>query len=361
MKNLTRVLAVLGSSTVVVALVVACGSNDDSEFGSSGGSSSGKFDPDGSFGTNKPDGGDPYANDPPPQWCGPAGQPVPPKPGGTADCPDDKNKPGCACLNPGETAPCWTGLRADRNLGVCKDGVTTCQQTGETTRAWGECVGQVLPTPGATKGAAACSCFSAGQWKIANLSPCSFTYCSIDPGAGNPCPAANITNVTAISTTTAGSCPAQPSSPPTAAPTEKWSTDTLQVDCAGRFKICYRIRAGNFAAPSSADCIIGEVCAPEADYTTPGVEQAWPDLAGWIGKDSACAKKWEYDTASNVSPGYGEMIVKGQSVLCEAIDDGAGGDLVFNRIQYCPKMCRDAANAGAAECVACQQSGQGSF
>src|SRR5262249_7740363 len=117
-----RELFLMGASlTCVVALVVACGSTDSTFSDQS--DAANPFATDGSFGTgNNVDGGDLYANDPPPKWCGPAGQPSPPPPGGTVDCPDDKNKPGCACDNVGQTAPCWTGLRANRNLGVCKDG-----------------------------------------------------------------------------------------------------------------------------------------------------------------------------------------------------------------------------------------------
>src|SRR5690606_18358618 len=116
----------------------------------------------------------------------------------------------------------------------------------------------------------------------------------------------------------------------------------------------YRIRAGNFDAPSPNDCILGEVELPPTFYPTPNVEMPWPNLPAWMGTDSACAKKWR-DTAAGVSPGYGEMIVKGESVLCDQIDDGAGNDFVFNRIKYCPTSCQ--ADPSTPDCQACQQSG----
>jgi hypothetical protein len=207
----------------------------------------------------------------------------------------------------------------------------------------------VLPVPGATKGKDACACFSAGQWKIANLSPCTLAYTD-----------QNGTQVNAVSTIPSGNaanCPAQ--NPPTAVPTENWSTDTLNVDCAGHYKLCLRIRQGVFETPNANDCILGEVCT-ESDYKTANVEQSWPDVPGWLGKDQACAKKWN-DTPQTSSPGYAEMIVKGLTVRCDAIDDGSGGDLVFNRVKYCPRSCNDPANAQQPECVKCQLSGQGQF
>src|SRR5262249_32269118 len=156
---------------------IACGSDDGSEFPD--GSSSGQFNPD--SGNFNPDAqgtqDDLYKNDPLPKYCGPeaGGATLPPPVTGTEECPDDKNKPGCFCSTPGQKAACWTGLRKQRNLGVCKDGQTTCQQKSENTYQWGPCEGEVLPTVGA-KGAAACQCFSLGQWKIKNLSPCTASY-----------------------------------------------------------------------------------------------------------------------------------------------------------------------------------------
>lgn len=350
-----RLLGVIGP-VVATALVIACGTETDSTFVDGAPDSGQGLDNDGSFGSRDTGPGqeDLYANDPPPPWCGPGGDPAPPAPGGTEACPDDKNKPGCSCPTIGAKAKCWTGLRKHRNLGVCADGETTCLKANELQGEWGECVGEKLPTPGATKGAPACTCFSAGQWKIANLSPCSSRTCS-----ANPCTGGNITSVTAVSTHVVGGvaqCPTQ--NPPTSAPAEDWSTSTLKVDCAGHFKLCLRIRAGNFDAPNPAtDCIVGEVCT-EGDYKEANVEQAWPNLPGWIGADKACAKTWD-STPSNQSAGYAEMIVKGESVRCDPIDDGSGNDLVFNRLKYCPMDCNT--NPSAPECASCRQSGEGEF
>ena len=89
----------------VAALVIACGSDDGSVFPEE--QPPNTFgNEDGSFGSSggQGDAGDLYANDPPPKWCGPGDQPVPPQPGGTEQCPDDKNKPGCGCLRAGEKA-----------------------------------------------------------------------------------------------------------------------------------------------------------------------------------------------------------------------------------------------------------------
>lgn len=346
-------LAFLGAIGVTAALVVACGSTGSSTFVDETKQNPPTFGgPDGGFGLI--DGSsniDLYANDPPPAWCGPDAGAPPPQPGGTEECPDDKNKPGCGCTKLGEKAPCWTGLRKHRSIGVCKDGETTCISKNETDFVWSECVGEVLPTPGATKGAAACACFSAGQWKIANLSPCTGTWCT-----GPSCTWSAVSTIVDPGTGIAN-CPAE--NPPTAPPAVDWSTDTLKVDCEGHFKLCLRLRAGVFETPSTNDCVLTEVCT-EADYTQANVEQAWPNLPAWLGKDSACAKKW-YETPDTASPGYAEMIVKGLSVRCDPIDDGAGNDLIFNRIKYCPRGCNKAENKNLPECIACQQSGQGQF
>ena len=33
-------------------------------------------------------------------------------------------------------------------------------------------------------------------------------------------------------------------------------------------------------------------------------------------------------------------------MLCDKVDDGAGNAFVFNRVKYCPSICRLAENAG---------------
>jgi len=341
-RNILISILALGS---VAAVIVACGS-DGSKF-DDGTTPIGTFG-DGGFGdgssSNDPD---LYKNDPPPPWCGPdSGTPAPPIKG-TEECPEDKNKPGCGCDKPGEEAPCWTGLRKNRNLGICHDGKAKCIVKNETLNVWGACEGQQLPVLNA-QGKEACACFSVGEWNIANTAPCLHT-----PDG---------TNYQAYSTVykdgQATNCNlGDPVPAPGTGPTGDWSPDTLKVDCAGTYRLCFRIRTGDFNNPSTNDCILGESCI-DAVYEKENVVQQLPPLPAWGGKDAACAKKWEKDTPINVSPGYGEMIVKGSTVRC---DEVGGQDFVFHRVQFCARSCRDAANANNPECKACQLAGTGEF
>lgn len=52
---------------------------------------------------------------------------------------------GCTCAN-GATQDCWSGPAERRNKGQCKDGKQACQLYGEFY-SWGQCVGEVLPSP----------------------------------------------------------------------------------------------------------------------------------------------------------------------------------------------------------------------
>lgn len=347
-----NVVIALSVSAATLFLVAACGSSD-STFDDSPHNGDPAFGTDGSF-TNdpnaKPDAGDPYANDPPQLWCGPNPQDAPPPPGGTPDCPSDKNKPGCGCDTVGQTAACWTGLRANRELGACKDGTTTCMQKDENTKAWGPCDGEVLPS--GTTGPAACKCFSRGQWKLANLSPCFIEYNTTDPagpwyaysGTLDPGDAGTV------------SCTnGQTQTPPPTKPTGDWTTDTLNVDCAGHFKLCYELKAGDFANPQASDCSLsGKICV-EADYAKENVEQTFPPIGSWVATDTACATKWQ------ASGGYGEMTVIGKSVRCDVVDDGKGNPFVFNRVKYCPQKCQNGQNPTDPECANCQTGGSGEF
>jgi hypothetical protein len=268
--------------------------------------------------------------DPPNQWCGPDADAPPPPPsiGGSPDCPSDKNLEGCPCTTAGQTAACWPGLRANRDVGQCKDGTTTCNPFGEVGDQWGPCVGAVLPTPGATSGPAACDCFSEGQWHIDNLVPYFETYSdgttiglstTQDPDGG---------------ATVYPSFPNNVSDPPPEA-TANWSTDELTVDCAGTFTLCYDIKYGDFNNPKSSDCSIlpsGPICLPKTYYPTANAVQAFPSFGPWeaTAAQSACAASFHQNG------GYGEMSVLGESNLCQEIDNGPGQYLVFHRIQYCP-------------------------
>lgn len=324
------------------ALLAACGATGRETFaGDDGGAEA----PVGDFAATEPAPDvDHYASDPPPKWCGPSdGAKPPPAPTGTEACPSDKNKPGCACDAVGKTAACWTGLRANRGLGVCKDGVTTCTQLDENTRGWGACEGQVLPTKGETKGKSACTCFSEGQWKIDNAVPCTLDYgtasymvSTVRDANGQP------------------QCPDQVAGalPPPAKPASSWSGASLKVDCAGAYELCYEIKAGDVNHPSASDCTLAKVCQ-QAEYVTAGVEQKLGSLPSWVATDTACVAKWRSQG------GYGEMTVKGLSVRCDAIDDGNGNPHVFNRIAYCPEKCQTSPTL--PECKACAAGGSGQF
>jgi len=283
-----------------------------------------------------------WANDPPPQQCLDSGLTVP-TPGGTPECPDDKNREGCACATTGEKAACWPGFRKNRNRGICHDGTTTCLQKGENQREWGPCEGYQLPT--GTTGKEACLCFSSGQWKLQNLSPC-----FVDGGGGPGSAGA----VSTIWNGTQPQCPAI-SGTDIVKPSQPWSKDWLKIDCAGHFKLCYTLKAGDAKNPQASDCTLTKVCV-ETDYPKADVEQELPDLPSWLAT-TAAEKTCAVQFAS--TGGYGEMSVIGLSVECDVVDDGSGGEQVFNRVQYCPLYCNE--NPNAPECQNCQSGGSGQF
>ncbi|MBI2893596.1 MAG: hypothetical protein HYY06_08580 [Deltaproteobacteria bacterium] len=284
-----------------------------------------------------------FADDPPPQYCGPDGNAVDPPepPGGTPECPDDKNREGCPCETVGEEAPCWPGMRVNRDRGICHDGTTVCEPFNEFYGAWGPCEDYVIPEEGARLGPEACMCFSEGRWEIDNLSPCFVVYpdgtyaVSSYMGAGGQ-----------------ATCPTPPNNPPPEPqPGEDWSTNRLTVDCAGQFELCYALRAGDAENPTDQDCVVASICT-EAWYEEAGVEEELPPLPGWSGDDPDCAERFAQDG------GYGEMSVVGLSVECDEISDD-GDPYVFNRVPYCPLDCNERPND--ADCVNCGQGGSGSF
>lgn len=280
-----------------------------------------------------------FINDPPPPSCdgGPSSTPVI---GGTPDCPSDKNREGCPCTTPGETAPCWPGYRKNRNRGICKDGVAKCIPVGETEAKWGQCDGYILPKPNATSSKERCECFSGGQWKLNNLSPC-FVSDSSKKVIG------------AVSTIETG--PGQAQCPPISgskltAPAEPFSTTSLLVDCAGHFKLCYTLRAGKAETASPSDCIVAQVCS-EGDYNKADDVQPFPALPSWVTstpEQVACAQQFA------ATGGYGEMSVVGVSVECDEV-----AEHVFNRVNYCPLTCSQ--NPQAPGCEQCMNGGSGSF
>lgn len=352
------------------SVAAACGSSqegstfvnpgpDGSSAGSAGGNPGGGFDNDGGGdGALDPDAY--FFKDPPPKWCGPDGGAdgggviVP---GGTPDCPDDKNRTGCSCPREGMQAPCWPGPRSTRNLGVCKDGVTTCLRSGELSQAWGPCVGAVLPVPGVTKGREACKCFSQGEWRIDNVIPfyvetniggtaSQFAESSYVTGRDD----AGVAQVMGRTTGVDANGNIIQSHHP-------FSTDSLKVDCEGRFNLCFVIKVGDWKNPKATDCaIMDPVCTGEFDYPQKAVVKQLPDLAEWMSNNPAqreCARQFK------LKAGYAELAVKGQSYLCEPVDDGSGNQYVFQRFPYCPLTCNQTPNA--PECQGCTNGASGQF
>lgn len=232
---------------------------------------------------------------------------------GSIECPSDKNLPNCPCSPAGATAACWTGKRANRGVGQCKDGTTTCIMQGENGLHWGPCMGEVLPDPNADAGSAACKCFSTGQWAIANVEPCIFFT------------DATMTMATGAVSTTDTMPPACPSMP---MPMGDWSTDTIKTDCAGEFTLCYTIKAGDPKNPKPTDCVVGQACG-SGWVPAPNMVTSFPNLPGWQSMDATCATQFA------TTGGYGEMSVYGFSHDCETIGS-MGSPYVFQTEPYCP-------------------------
>src|SRR5579884_2270082 len=218
----------LATVLALAASLAGCGNNNGR--GGDGGSGADLGVPSGDLAV------DPWMQDPPVTYCFlDGGFSAPPPPGGSADCPSDKNREGCPCPTEGMTAACWPGLRINRNLGQCMDGMTTCMKQSELSLVWGPCVGYVLPEPGATAGKAACKCFSSGQWRLDNLSPCLIDN---GGGAGSGGAASSYLMGNAVTCPMGAMQPAQP-----------WTTDTITADCEGHFKLCYTLKAGSVSNP----------------------------------------------------------------------------------------------------------------
>jgi hypothetical protein len=281
-----------------------------------------------------------FINDPPPPYCGPdevdPGDPIT----GSVDCPSDKNRQGCPCENAGEVAACWPGKRIHRDHGICQDGTTMCTATQEFGLLWGPCEEYVLPMEGALAGPDACRCFSAGTWKLSNLSPCIYQgaegiylYSSTLSADGKIQCGSNV-----------------PDPPPR--PEEDWSTSTLNVDCAGQFELCYTIKAGDVDDPKPTDCVVMQTCV-DVWYPEAGQDLALDALPSWVSTDTDCGGQFDR------GGGYGEMSVIGESIECDVVDDGMGNPYVFHRTDYCPPSCQ--ATPTTPECMACQTGGSGMF
>ena len=278
-----------------------------------------------------------FADDPPPMVCLPDGTmgPPPELPGGTPECPDDKNREGCPCTNLGQQAACWPGLRIHRERGICQDGVTTCNPVREFGK-WGPCEGYVLPVEGATNGPESCGCFSSGRWEIDNLVPCLY-----DDGPEG---------VWLVSTFLDGlgqpQCPTSDARPPVPEPGTNFSTNRLTVDCEGTFNLCLTLRGGVISSASSNDCVVTQICTGDVWVESRGQVQELPELPSWVSTDSVCARRFLDEG------GYGEFSVLGQSIECDAVDDGAGGPFVFLRFPFCPAICAtEPSTPGCEECT----------
>jgi hypothetical protein len=189
----------------------------------------------------------------------------------------------------------------------------------------------------ATTEGAACACFEHGRWAIDNLSPC---FLFMD--------AAQSMVAAAVSTVENGTLTMCPTDP-TMAPSQPWSTDKLTIDCAGHYRLCYTLKAGDAKNPLPTDCMVAQSCA-EGDDTSPSAAQAWPPLPSWITTPTqlACAQSF-YDHG-----GYGEMTATGTPSGCsEPITT------TFGRVSYCPQACNGL--APPASCATCQAGGGGAF
>jgi hypothetical protein len=293
-----------------------------------------------------------FLDDPPPGGCDGGG--IAKKPGGTPECPDDKNLEGCPCTEKGKKVPCWPGYRKHQNRGACKDGETECLLTGESTLEWGPCIGYqgidpVSKLPLGTSGKAACGCFSGGYWRLDNTSPC-FYFSSQTVVMGG------VSTIIISGGGDAGvaqaDCPGSYS-----LPGSPWSPNTVKADCTGYFKLCYTLKAysspnkNGDAGAQAGDCVMKVICT-EDHYDVADVEQAFPDLPAWITDtptEIACAQ------AFVDNGGYAEMSVDGESDECEPVSK------IFQHVDYCPLKCNDPAHQNDPECINCTNGGGGPF
>ncbi len=292
-----------------------------------------------------------FAEDPPPEYCGPEDRPAPEPPGGTPECPDDKNREGCPCDAVGETAPCWPGLRVDRNRGICHDGETVCQPFDEFGHGrWGPCEGYELPIEGATRGAEACNCFSEGRWLIENLVPCIVTG-----RTGDLCAVSTYLNEAG-----APQCPTPSFDwPPEPEPGYDFSTSRLAVDCSGQFRLCLTLKAGDSESPEPTDCVLAETCTETtwydaADEGEPPALADLPPLGPWLSCDNDCVREFVDEG------GYAEMSVVGLSEECEDIGT-ADEPYVFHVINYCPLYCSEPGHDDDPLCERCNAGASGRF
>ncbi|MET0390829.1 MAG: hypothetical protein ABW321_32950 [Polyangiales bacterium] len=276
-----------------------------------------------------------FAEDPAPPMCGEDGIRVEPETAEPSECPPDKNREGCPCKSPGKSASCWPGKRIHRNHGQCVDGKTECRETPEFGPAWGPCEGYVLPDDSAVEGPAACRCFSSGEWALKNLVPCIYDTPEM------------LSVTSSIEDSQQGfRCEADTD------PNEDWTSSTLKVECAGRFQLCYTLKAGDVDNPKASDCTMRRLCI-DTWYPKPDVVQKLPNLPGWRAANNDCTRRFVEEG------GYGEMSVQGVSSECDAVDDGQGDPYVFKRTRYCSIRC--GMTPDRPECKACGTGVSGQF
>lgn len=351
MKLARAALALVCSSG---ALVFACSSYSDSpsgpiaDGGTEGSAPSSSGDMGDSGGTGANSSGDSGAStvEGQPKWCGPADAQPPPI-GGTDACPSDKNLPGCPCAALDAEAACWTGLRKNRQVGVCHDGRTKCV-AGAAGNVWGACSDEKLPDGNPTNDQAACTCFSTVKWKIDNIAPCIWQDAN-GYYAYSTWPASN-------ATPGVEGCGLSDHLARDVQPEKAWSTSTLTTDCPGSFKVCVRLRAGDWTNPSENDCILGQSCV-DAKNIKAFEATKLDDLPPWKTVDGVCAKA--YETAPDTqTPGYAELTVTGKTTTCNAVaSEASDKEHLFKRIPICARICRPGSpgyDPSNADCIKCQ-------
>lgn len=184
------------------------------------------------------------------------------------------------------------------------------------------------------------ACFQTGLWEIDNLEPCILSFTD-DAGS----------TVNLAYASTPGTPPTCPIDFNTGTPVvpASWSTDTLTVDCAGSYFLCFTVQAGDPGNPQPSDCVLAKVCTATAPYMMPGAPQTFPPLPGWqtTPAQSDCVEQFEQ------SGGTGVMSVVGQSDECQLVARD------FQNFTYCPTSC---GSAGAPpSCETCASGGGGSF
>ena len=197
---------------------------------------------------------------------------------------------GLRVQEPGEVASCWPGQRLNATTGVCHDGRPPARRASSSATAGARCEGYVLPVEGCIAGAPACRCFSNGTWALANLVPCIFQDVDQKYYVYSSRPDA----------THGYACDPAMSVPPPA-PAAGWTPSTLTMDCGGRFKLCYTIKAGRVDDPRPDDCVLTQACV-ETWYPSAGTRQTLPDLPGWAATDTACTARFASRVAMEKCP-----------------------------------------------------------